>query len=276
MEPPPKWLAMSHTGRPVPLRTNEECKPGLYHFYDARTLPLMTGNPADLPPALHATSARLVMKDDQGGWVRLKIPVLSADMALQMLGLWQATPREDCWERSGLRVVDLPWVNEVNEVNYLPLSFNFQGKAARVRVSYWPPLVRLYKARSAGRRTRKHWDSLWASAAHLAAWGRHLTRGGEYPRLGWQPYPWSSAVNRGSKAALVRHLCSNGRCFNPDHVTPGVARSNLMDRYNARRVGEEGEIVGGKLSDEQIEVLKTCELDSEAKEYFKTRFNVPL
>jgi hypothetical protein len=36
------------------------------------------------------------------------------------------------------------------------------------------------------------------------------------------------------------------------------------------------QIVGGVLSPEQIEVLKGCALDREAKEYFERRFNVSL
>lgn len=54
--PPPPWLALSYTGRLVPLYTQEECDPGLYHFYDDPGPAFMEGNPASL---LHAeTSTR--------------------------------------------------------------------------------------------------------------------------------------------------------------------------------------------------------------------------
>lgn len=56
---------------------------------------------------------------------------------------------------------------------------------------------------------------------------------------------------------LLRHSCDNPPCINPEHLSPGTHQSNTYDAISRRRFANGTRAGGAKLSDEQVEAIRT-------------------
>lgn len=66
-----------------------------------------------------------------------------------------------------------------------------------------------------------------------------------YPRTVWNNSSngkvhrivWELANNESATSKVVRHLCNNPRCINPNHLSIGTTTDNMLDRDLAGRHG---------------------------------------
>jgi hypothetical protein len=76
--------------------------------------------------------------------------------------------------------------------------------------------------------------------------GARKGRDAEYGKFrDWSAHRYAYEMHRGPipDGLMVRHMCGNKRCVNPDHLELGTAQDNFKDRY---ALGERTGGVGGR------------------------------
>jgi hypothetical protein len=189
-----------------------------------------------------------------------------------------STPGPGCWVPGNEERVTFP----IHTLGLsLRITYLLGGKGAkkepRFAAAHWPPMRRQMERRR-GRKPKNNrvwWERAIGRVGNLAAWDGEARRRGvgvnHRPIPRWLPYPWPPGVCPDLNKALVRHLCSNPTCYNPNHLALGTAKGNMLDRRIAARVGQIGH---GALDAGLFEVLDTFDLDEDAKRYWNMCRNV--
>ena len=127
---------------------------------------------------------------------------------------------------------------------------------------------------------KKRFNDSYKITSSCWEWTRTLNYGYgvfhfEYKRYRAHRFMWELHNGKIPKGLLVRHLCHNRKCVNPDHLMTGTNRDNSDDMLNAGRQRKGEDVNTAKLNESQVlEILQRFSIGKHTKQALSEDYNV--
>lgn len=97
----------------------------------------------------------------------------------------------------------------------------------------------------------------------------------------WLAHRWAAKFLGGLDidGKVVRHICENNACVNPDHLTTGSQKENMQDAWRSGRIARGANVGSSKITEDivrEIRARKGERIVDLAKEFGITHQNVSL